>query len=218
MDFYGTMFLSSLPMAREEMLMVEGKEERCLVIPMSRGQLIRGKNGEWCMNFRCTACEPDADKHTHRLSLAYRNKEKHQRSVREGTYPRSTRLGHLFVKNEDRNKKEERTNNMTPILCTGSIVLDDIKPEHITQDPYTGKRYVRFTFRKTQYLDAFGNSHEIVCVTDCGEQQIGLAKEWQVAREQMQRIGAFVEQTNPQQQTQDNTHNTTPSTIDGYVF
>lgn len=218
MDYYGTMFLSKLPMAREERLMVEGKEERCLVIPISRGQLIRSHDGAWCMNFRCTAVEPGAEKRTHRLSLAYRNKEAKARSDREGTYPASTALGHLFVKDENRQKKLNRTNNMTPILCTGSIILDDISPDDIIQDPHTGKRYVRFTFRKTQFLDAFGNSHEIVCVKDTGEHQIGLAREWQVAKEQMQRIRAFVEQANPQQHNQETNQSSTPSTIDGYVF
>lgn len=217
MDYFGTLLLSNFPLAYEKMLPVgdDGVEEKCLVIPISRGQLVRTKFGDWAVNIKLTACEPDAEKRTHRIKLAYRNSAARVRAKEEGVWSKSQNLGYLFVLVDDISKRLNRTNNMTPILCTGALCLDDIRPDDIVQDAKTGKRYVRFTFRKTQYLDKFGNSHEVVIVDDKGENQIGLAREWPMAKEQMERIGAF---HSPVEPTAAPTTPTTPTSIDGYKF
>lgn len=220
MNYIVSLFLTDLPFVTEEMRMVNGTEKRCLVIPTDEAQLVRSGKGTWCLKMAMMEKQPDAMHRTHRLSVMYRNNGEVEKAKRLGYYDKLERIGHSFIRDISEGMKKNRQNDMTPIVCTGTILLDDIKPEDITTDPRTGKRYVRFTFRKMQYLDDFRNSHELAVVNEYGEHQIGIAREWREATEQATRISGVQARINPQSAAQDNRpeQKVIPTNIDGYKF
>lgn len=221
MKYFGSLFLNELPYVIEERRVVLGKEQHCIVIPTDTCQLKRGKNGRWLFNFRALDSVYEERMISHDLSLVYRTNEDAAEAKRMGLH--RARIGVLHPMSEDDSKKLDLTNNMTPIFCTGDIFIDEICKEDIRTDPRTGKRYLRFSFRKTQLLDAYGNSHEIVVTTRDGEHQIGLAKEIAEGTKQNARVGKIVERENPAPASAASpevgqTMNIRPAEIDGYVF
>lgn len=65
-------------------------------------------------------------------------------------------------------------------IFTGSLCVDDIPREDIMTDTNTGKKFINVRFAKTEYLDQYMNTHELVIARPDSEDviSIGLFKEW----------------------------------------
>lgn len=174
-DYIGTFFISKLPFCFEKQEMINGVEKTCLVIPCEEAQMDRTRQGAWFIRLKVSELKPNPQLRSHKIALGYRNYPNVDKARAVGYYETSQKLGHLFVNNPA--PKADYTNNMTQIFCDGKLFLDSIQREDIKTDPMTGRKYVDFRFRKTERLDSFGNSHEVIVRTDYGEHQIGLAKE-----------------------------------------
>lgn len=177
-DYFGTLYLSRLPFCREKLEMINGVEKPCLVIPCDESQMVRTKYGGWCLKLKINEVDPNPQMRTNNIRLGYRNEYEVEKAKKLGYYKTSDAIGHLFLSeygNEDR--RNDYTNNMTPILCNGLLFLDSIQDEDIKTDQNTGRKYVNFSFRKSKVLDSFGNSHEVVVGGIDSEHQIGVAKE-----------------------------------------
>ncbi len=176
-DYIGTFHISCLPFCQEKLEMINGVEKTCLVIPCDDAQFVRTRKGGWCVKLLFTHLDPNPQLRASKISLSYRTQEDKYRGKRDGSFYDTLDMGFLYVNERNKALKKDRTNNMTPIFCDGRLFLDSIQREDIKVDPNTGRKYVDFAFRKSQLLDAFGNSHEVVVRTDYGEHQIGVAKE-----------------------------------------
>lgn len=178
MYYIGTLFISKFPFAFEEQRIVNGREQTCLVIPCDEGQMERTRYGAWFCRIACHLVPPNPQQRLAKIVLRFKNMEEVERSKKFGYYETSKNLGHLFVADETGDEaKLDKTNNMTNLYCEGRLFLDSIDREDIKTDPRTGRKYLDFTFRKSRFLDAFGNSHEIVVKSDYGEHQIGVARQ-----------------------------------------
>lgn len=205
-DYMCTFFISKLPFCMEKQEMINGVEKTCLVIPCDDAQIGHTANGSWFIRFRMREIPPNPQLRTHNFGLVYRNNKNVDRAKSLGYFDKSTKLGHAFVMVKA--PKADYTNNMTQIFCDGKLFLDSIQPEDVKTDRMTGRKYVEFSFRKTEFLDSFGNSHEVIVRTDYGEHQIGLAKE--IRDEE----GWFTPKENKEQTTEQQK----PSEYDGYEW
>ena len=178
MYYVGTLFISKFPFAFEEQRIINGREQTCLVIPCEAGQMERTRYGAWFCRLIYRLMPPNPQQRLARIALGFKNMEEVEKSKNLGYYETSENLGYLFVADETGNEaKLDKTNKMTNLYCEGRLFLDSIDREDVKTDPRTGRKYVDFTFRKSRFLDAFGNSHEIVVRSDYGEHQIGVARQ-----------------------------------------
>ena len=178
MYYVGTLFISKFPFAFEEQRIINGREQTCLVIPCETGQMERTRYGAWFCRLIYRLMPPNPQQRLARIALGFKNMEEVEKSKNLGYYETSENLGYLFVADETGNEaKLDKTNKMTNLYCEGRLFLDSIDREDVKTDPRTGRKYVDFTFRKSRFLDAFGNSHEIVVRSDYGEHQIGVARQ-----------------------------------------
>lgn len=101
------------------------------------------------------------------------------------------------------------------IVYQGSLCIDDIDVKSIVTDPNTGKKKINVRLQKTQMMDVYYNTHELVMVKDDGSEcQIGLFREFH----------AIDVKNPPNPNASKNIHNTqvnqrqTPSEINGIKF
>lgn len=212
-DYVGTFFISKLPFCFEKQEMINGVEKTCLVIPCDEAQLDRTRYGAWFLRLKCAEVPPNPQQRAIKLKLGYRNKPEVEKARRLRYYKETLDMGYLFVdmRDGDDSRKRDKTNNMTHIFCDGKLFLDSIQREDIKVDPQTGRKYVDFAFRKTQYLDAFGNSHEVIVRNDYGEHQIGVAKE-------IRNNECYFTQPTENGNQQQSENKQTPSEYDGYIW
>lgn len=208
--YFATVFLSQLLGCEERVEVIGGKEQTCLVIPCDTAQLVRTRGGGWTLKMQCSEIPANPKGRTHRINLTFRNRDEYNKAKRLGLSLSQMRLGWLMPMGSPELTKN-RTNNMTKIFCDGKLFLDSIQRDDIKVDSQTGRKYVDFAFRKTNLLDAFGNSHEIIVRNDYGEHQIGVAKE--IVDE-----GWFQTPTNNNQPRQTNENKQSPSEYDGYKW
>lgn len=176
-DYFGALCLSKLPFCREKQEIINGVEKTCLVIPCDEAQLQKWAGGNWWVSLKVTEIPINPKLKSHIIRLGFRNYNEVHKALSTGSYNRLGQLGYLMLNIKNASFKNDYTNNMTEIRCTGRIFLDSIQSEDIKTDYSTGRKYVDFEFRKTQLLDRSGNSHEAVVKTRFGEHQIALAKE-----------------------------------------
>lgn len=183
MDFYGFMNLTRLPFTFEERLYYDGRERNCLCIPLDNGVMRRSRHGEWEVMFNAFEDRVGKDGHTHRLKLRFSSEAKRNDARRGGWATKREWYGRLVpelmtmeerIEAARKRGRKDRTNRMTPIVCTGQICLDDIRPEDIETNAKTGKRYVRCTFRRTKEIGDYEQSHQIVVSKgDGSEHEVG---------------------------------------------
>lgn len=162
MNFFGSFIVSKLPLAFEEVRMVEGKEQVCIVLPTESCLMKRSRRGTWSVPVRLDELPPNPRTATHRFKLdaaRFRSWDK-LRSL--GVAPDDVWLGEIRPFIDAPEKALDYTNNMTDIVCEGVIFIDDIKMSDVLQDPRTGRRFVNVKFRRSEKLDREGNSHELV--------------------------------------------------------
>lgn len=211
-DYFGTFFISKLPFCYEKTEMINGVEKQCLVIPCDEAQLSRTRNGSWFLRLQVNQCDVNPQMRSHKISLGYRDNKEVDKGRRLGYFDSAKHLGFFYLRDSTgQSRKIDYTNNMTPIFCDGKLFLDSIQHDDIKVDSQTGRKYIDFAFRKTQRLDAFGNSHEVIVRSDYGEHQIGVAKEIRDDE------GWFTQPTgNENQQQSENKQ--APSEYDGYQW
>lgn len=65
------------------------------------------------------------------------------------------------------------------VIFKGSICVDDIDAKSIITDPNTGKKKINVRFKKTPRMDVYNNTHELVMITNSGDElQIGVFQEF----------------------------------------
>lgn len=173
MNYLAYLFLNHLYSVTEEIRFVDGKEQPCLVIPAESNQLKRGKRGNWLMVLRLREKPPNASMKTHRLELVVLNRSEVERMRSLGILDRANDVGHVYAIDNSPEKKIDRTNNATDIVCKGVIVLDDIPTDLIIRNSNSGKRYVnglRFEPCSNIYIIYTG----AICVDDIPKEHIML--------------------------------------------
>lgn len=177
MHYVGTLFMTYFPYSFEEQRIINGVEQPCLVIPCLPGQMQRTRYGGWFVRIVCNICPPNPAQRVLDINLSLRNMAGMTNAIIRNSNDGHKHLGHIFVDGENDERVLDKTNNMTHLYCEGRLFIDSIAREDVKIDPYSGRKYIDFTFRKSRLLDAFGNSHEIVVKTDYGEHQIGVARQ-----------------------------------------
>lgn len=162
MNFYGSLVVSELPLAFEEVRTVEGKEQICIVLPTESCLMKRSNRGTWAIPIRLDELPPNPRTTTHRIKLDLARFRSWNKLRRLGVPSNEVWLGEIRPHIEAPDKALDYTNNMTDIVCEGTIFIDDIKMTDVRQDPHTGRRFVNVKFRRSDRLDREGNSHELI--------------------------------------------------------
>lgn len=142
------LFLSHLPSVMTETRFIDGKEQVCLVLPVKENQIKKGRDGSWLMMFRLKECPPNEKMITHDVQLMYLTAEEVQRSYELGYHYRTEKMGRVRVHDRTPEKKIDRTNRASDIVCDGRIILTDIPKRLIVRNELNDKRYLPgLTFR-----------------------------------------------------------------------
>lgn len=142
MNYLAYLFLSKMPCCLERRLIIDGKEEVCLVLPTKKNQIKKGKLGTWMMMCRLAECEPNEAQQTHDVQLTYLTEEAVRDSYDFGYHRRTAHLGRVYEHDRTPEKKVDRTNYATDVKLDGEIVLSDIEKSLIFKGPADNKRYI----------------------------------------------------------------------------
>lgn len=171
MTFLAYVFLSHLPLVMEETRVVEGKEQKCLIIPTETNQIKRGKQGNWMMILRLAEKDLNARMQTHDVQLMYLNEDYIKKYRANGIHDRTMRMGRVYVHDRTPSKKLDRTNDASDLLCDGVIILSDIPKDMIFRNDENDKRYVsNLTFKNLQNDNTIHTG--FICIDDIPRQMI----------------------------------------------
>lgn len=132
-------------------MLIDGKEEVCLVLPVKRNQIKKGRQGNWMMMCRLAELPPNERMQTHEVQLSYLTPDDLQKSYDYGYHRRTAHMGRVYEHDRTPEKKIDRTNNASNIRLDGVIVLSDIPKDLIFKNAQNAKRYVtNLTFRGLQ--------------------------------------------------------------------
>lgn len=148
MDFIAHFFWNHMISISQEVRMIDGKEEVCLIVPTKTNQIKRGKHGDWLSTFRMVAEPPNAEMITHTLQLGYLNYDEVKQAKKMHVYDRTQKLGRVREHDRTPSKKIDRTNHASDIMLDGIIVLSDIPKDLIFREGHNRKRYIsKLAFR-----------------------------------------------------------------------
>lgn len=171
MDYLVYVFLSKLPLVLEETRYIEGREQKCLILPVESNQIKKGKQGNWLMILRLAECQLNARMQTHDVQLMYLSEDYIKKYQANGIRDRTMRMGRVYAHDRTPSKKIDRTNNASDLLCDGVIILSDIPKDMIFRNDQNDKRYV-----SNLTLKNIGNDSTIhtgsICIDDIPRQMI----------------------------------------------
>lgn len=143
MDYLVYWFLSKMPCCLEKKMLIDGKEEVCLVLPTKVNQIKKGKQGNWLMISRLMALPPNEKAQTHEVQLTYLTEEELQKSYDYGYHRRTRSMGRVYEHMRGPGKKLDRTNTAGELNLEGRIILSDIPGYFIFRNSENAKRYVK---------------------------------------------------------------------------
>lgn len=142
MQYLLYLFISHLPDCREQSMLIDGKEEVCLVLPVKRNQIKKGRQGNWMMMCRLAELPPNERMQTHEVQLSYLTPDDLQKSYDYGYHRRTAHMGRVYEHDRTPEKKIDRTNNASNIRLDGVIVLSEIPKDLIFKNAQNAKRYI----------------------------------------------------------------------------
>lgn len=167
MQYIAHLFLSHLPYVEEEVRIVNGREEKCLILPTKTNQLKKGKRGNWIMVLRLNEEPPNEELTTHTLQLGYLNYDEVDKAKKMGVYKNSQRLGRVREHDRTPSKKVNRDNSKAiDLISDGAICLDNIPDELLVRNPQNKKYYLKCTFRRKGNDGTAIFSTGAVCIDD----------------------------------------------------
>ncbi len=143
MNYIAYLSLNRLPYVEEEIRLVNGEEQVCLIIPTKINQLKKGKTGNWLITLRLSEKPPNEELITHTVQLGYLNWDEVDKARQTGYYNQTQRMGRVRVHDRTPSKKVNRVNNASDIECCGTIILSDIPKCLIFRNGENDKRYVK---------------------------------------------------------------------------
>lgn len=123
-------------------MLIDGKDEVCLVLPTKKNQFKKGKHGSWMMMCRLAECGPNEAQQTHDVQLTYLTEEALQESYDFRYHKRTAHLGVVYEHDRTPEKKIDRTNYASDVRLDGVIVLSDIDKSLIFKSSVSNKRYI----------------------------------------------------------------------------
>lgn len=148
MNYLAYWFFSKMPCCLEQKMIIDGKEEVCLVLPVKANQIKKGKHGNWIMMCRLAECEPNERMQTHDIQLSYLSEEDLQKSYDFGYHKRTAHMGRVYEHDRTPSKKIDRTNRAHDIDLRGNICLSDIPRDLIFANAENAKKYIsNLTFK-----------------------------------------------------------------------
>lgn len=142
MDYFAQFYFNHLPYVIEETRQINGREENCLVIPITPNQIKRGNHGNWLVNLYIDELPPNAKMLTHEIRLMFVNAEQRNKAKRQGNFRKTQQIGRVMGRYEG-TEAIDRTNNTNNECFRGSIVLSDIPKRCIFRNSENAKRYVK---------------------------------------------------------------------------
>lgn len=142
MNFLCYVFLSHLPYVEEETRFIDGKEQRCLIIPTESNQIKRGKQGNWLMILRLAEKDLNPRMQTHDIQLVYLSKKYIDEYRGNGIHDRTMRMGRVYAHDRTPSRKIDRTNRSADIMLEGAFKLSDIPKQMIFRNSENDKRYI----------------------------------------------------------------------------
>lgn len=173
MDFIAHFFWDKLIYTEEEIRVINGKEEVCLIIPTKTNQLKKGKQGKWLSTFRIIAVPPNEEMITHEVQLGYLNYNEVDKAKKMGAYGRTQLLGRVREHDRTPSKKVNRDNSMaTDLIVDGAICLDNIPDELLIRNPDINKYFFKCTFKRKGNDGTAIFSTGTICIDDIPQQCI----------------------------------------------
>lgn len=176
-EYVGYIFLNHLPCVYEEVKMVNGHEEPCLILPIRQNQIRRGRAGNWFLHFHCSEAPPNENMQTHTISLRYENSDERRRIMRSGFGKKTERIGQLLEQTgRDCLPTINYKNEAGEIRCEGSIVLSDIPRRYVRCNSQNRKQYVEGLIFRSPY-DPETIYTGTLCIDDIPRHYIYIHKE-----------------------------------------
>lgn len=142
-------FWNHLPHVDTEVRMIDGKEEVCLILPVHKNQMKRGKRGNFLSVFRLIPVPANADMITHKVELGYLNPKESEKARQMGYYDQTQRMGRVRIHDKTPEKAINRNNDKsTDVLIDGAICLDNIPNDVFVFNNQSKKRFFKCTFKR----------------------------------------------------------------------
>lgn len=153
MDSVSVLFLNKLPTVYTEIRMIDGREEKCLILPMRDNQIFKTKDGDYTLKIRHYPTRPNPQQITHNVALQPQSGREYLRLKKLGKTRRMERLGYTYAfSEEDLERRRPRDNSKAAdIIADGEICLDDIPPYLIHENRALKKHFARCTFKAVSH-------------------------------------------------------------------